>query len=154
MRAGEFPTTVGGKARRGEGGEFLWVCDEDGFLVFQEVGLSGRAHAAEIIKGEGEEGDILEVQLLDDGRATDVGLSAEFVWGAVVFFCFVIEVERQVVGRGGVKREWCEGGFREGLYHGTVDGGDGWFVGEVKGHGVGCGVEGNIAGAQGGERGE
>ena len=86
MRAGEFPTTVGGKARRGEGGEFLWVCDEDGFLVFQEVGLSGRAHAAEIIKGESEEGDILEVQLLDDGRATDVGLSAEFVWGGGCIF--------------------------------------------------------------------
>ena len=59
-----------------------------------------------------------------------------------------------MVGRGGVEREGREGGFREGLYHGTVDGGDGWFVGEVKGHGVGCGVEGNIAGAQGGERGE
>ena len=71
--------------------------------------------------------------------------------GAVVFFGFVSEVEGKVVGRSGVERKGRKGGFREGLNHGAVDGGDGWFVGEVEGHGVGGEVEGNIAGAKGGE---
>jgi hypothetical protein len=118
---------VGEETRGRKLSQFGGVGDFVGSRAREKKGGGRRAHGPKVVKGEGQEGDVLGIEGGDDGCATDGG-GVKVLGGAVVFSALACHVLGRVcgggLGQGG--RSW--GGEWEGRDGGAVYRCDGRLV--------------------------